>query len=203
MTDYNDSEFEGFEEAPPPGEPRGPSNRSFYVVVGILGAIFLISLLALVLVVMNRQPKLASERQDQAAVINAQNTVTAQAATKIAYVQLQQQLQPTATKEIAKVLNTTIASPTPVVIYNTDTPTPLVSATSEAVGIGGVPMSHTQTVAALLTLAAQGQTPNPTSAANATALPETGLMEDLGVPGMVGLAAVLIAIIFMVRRLRQ
>jgi hypothetical protein len=53
-------------------------------------------------------------------------------------------------------------------------------------------------VAFLLTLAAQTQTVTPTT----TALPDTGFADDFGVPGLLAMAFVLVAVIFLVRRMR-
>ena len=60
-------------------------------------------------------------------------------------------------------------------------------------------IDRTATVAALLTEAASGRdtaTPTP------SALPDTGFADEAGVPVMVGLALVLVVIIFLARRLR-
>ena len=58
---------------------------------------------------------------------------------------------------------------------------------------------RTATVAFLLTEAAAGRlTVTPT----ASGLPNTGFADDVGVPGMVGLALVLIVVIYLARRLR-
>jgi LPXTG-motif cell wall-anchored protein len=58
---------------------------------------------------------------------------------------------------------------------------------------------RTATVSALLTQAASTAT---TRTPTVTALPVTGFAEDVGVPGLVGLALVLIVVIFLARRLR-
>ncbi|HUV29136.1 MAG TPA: LPXTG cell wall anchor domain-containing protein, partial [Anaerolineales bacterium] len=60
-------------------------------------------------------------------------------------------------------------------------------------------IDRTATVSALLTEAASGRlTPTPT----ASSLPDTGFAEDVGIPAMVGLALLLVVIIFLARRLR-
>jgi LysM repeat protein len=60
-------------------------------------------------------------------------------------------------------------------------------------------IDRTATVAALLTEAAAGKlTATPTT----SALPTTGFVEDVGVPGLLGIALVMILLIFLARRLR-
>ncbi len=56
---------------------------------------------------------------------------------------------------------------------------------------------RTATVAALLTMQAAGTT-TPT----ATALPDTGFADDVGIPGLFGLAGALLLVIILARRLR-
>jgi LPXTG-motif cell wall-anchored protein len=69
----------------------------------------------------------------------------------------------------------------------------------EIASLASPTFSSTATVAALLTQAAAGKfTPTPTS----SALPTTGFAEDVGVPGLFGIALVMILLIFLARRLR-
>jgi LPXTG-motif cell wall-anchored protein len=87
---------------------------------------------------------------------------------------------------IPKVQSTPTSSPTPLLAVPTDTPVPTTD-------------PRTATVAALLTQAASAQlTPGPTT----TALPSTGFADQVGIPGLVGMAILLIAVIFLARRLR-
>ena len=60
-------------------------------------------------------------------------------------------------------------------------------------------IDRTGTVAALLTEAAAGKL---TPTATTSALPTTGFAEDVGVPGLFGIALVMILLIFLARRLR-
>ncbi|MCJ7625956.1 MAG: LPXTG cell wall anchor domain-containing protein, partial [Anaerolineaceae bacterium] len=101
---------------------------------------------------------------------------------------------------------------TPVVVFDTETPAPSstvdLTATAEK-EIGGPPSGdgadRTATVAALLTQAAGGGTAVATvqgGAATTTALPDTGLADQVGLPLLFGLAFLLIVIAFLVRRFR-
>jgi hypothetical protein len=76
-------------------------------------------------------------------------------------------------------------------------PTPLIATPSATPTTQPDPL--TATVAAALTQAAQAQqTVLPTS----TALPATGIADEMGFPGLIVIAMALIAVIFLVRRLR-
>jgi LPXTG-motif cell wall-anchored protein len=99
---------------------------------------------------------------------------------------------PNITLQVGKVIYipnppTPTASPTPLLAVPTDTPVP----TSDP---------RTATVAALLTQAAIAQ---QTSVPTSTALPSTGFAEDVGIPGLLGMAVLLVVVIFLARRLRS
>ncbi len=187
MNNFDDSMFEELEEesgsAP---SSRPPGNRNFLVAVGLLGVIFLLALVALIAYAVLFLPGQRAARQEQAALINAQNTATAMAATQQAATEFAL-MTPSVTP---------LPSPTAVVVFATETPEPEATDTPEVEAILAAEMNaRTQTVAALLTQAAAG-------GATATALPSAGFVDDLGVPGLVGLSLLLIAVIFLVRRLR-
>jgi LPXTG-motif cell wall-anchored protein len=97
------------------------------------------------------------------------------------------------------------ATPTPVVVFATETPTP----GGDGIGAGADLNARTATVSALLTLAAGGgTTPNATQASQTaaaktpTALPTTGFADDVGLPGLLGVALLLVTVIVLTRRLR-
>jgi len=207
LTNFDDDQFEelppegtdGGETPPEPPKPSG--NKTFLVVVGLIVAVFVIALVGLVLLA----PKiLASQKSaylQQAAEINAANTATSVYATQQAFAEALA-LTPTAT------LEPTLApepSATPVLAMPTEEPTAEPPAISEDEAL-----AFTATVAALLTEQAGGVgggvgTAEPTVAPAATALPNTGLMDDLGqfgLAGTLGLAALLVVIIVIARRLR-
>ena len=170
-------------------------NRTFMLAIGILGGIFLIALIVLAVFALFIMPQRNAAQQEQAAQINAQNTATAYAVTEMAIFQEQ------AMTKTAEALATVEPSPTAVVIFPTDTPTPEISAEEEIEGteisVGGDLYARTQTVAALLTQAAAG------GQTTTTALPTTGFADDVGLPGLLGLTILLIGIIFLARRLRM
>ncbi|MEJ5201926.1 MAG: LPXTG cell wall anchor domain-containing protein [Anaerolineales bacterium] len=211
MSDMNNDElFEGFdEEAIIGGEPeekRKPSNRNFLIAIGVIGAIFLIALIGLAVFAAVVLPQRSAQRQQEAAEINARNTATALAATQIAFAQ-QELLTPSPT---AIPTNTPLPSPTPVVINATATPILAETSTPAAQGAAGTPaaagpasdlLARTQTVAALLTQAAGGFG-TAVATFGPTQLPQTGFMDEVGLPSMIGIAVLLIVVIVVARRLR-
>ena len=192
MSDMNNNIYRDFEdESGEVSASSGGGNRKFIVLVGILGAIFLIALLVLAVFALYIVPQRNAAQVELAAQINAQNTATAYAATELALYQDQARTATAAAEEAAK------PSPTAVVVFPTNTPTPLEAVKADATqdAVGGDLFARTQTVAALLTEAAGGQT-------TTTALPTTGFADDVGLPGLFGLSLLLIAVIVIARRLR-
>ncbi len=183
--DLDDNEFDlDSEDSSPPEES---ANRTFYIVAGIIGGVMLLSLICLALYALVYQPQQRRDRETQVAAINAQNTQLAQAAVETGLA-----ARFTATPTITPIppTSTVTASPSPTLVIAQPTNV-LVSPT----------IDRTATVSALLTEAAAGRlTPTPTL--TPSALPDTGFVEDVGIPAMVGLALVLVVVIFLARRLR-
>ncbi|WP_299027436.1 hypothetical protein [uncultured Thermanaerothrix sp.] len=179
---------EPIEPEPEAGSP-GP-NRNFLIAAGIIGGIFVLAIIALIVFALVSANQNRARLQQEAAQINAQNTVIAMQATQTSQAfALQQTL-------LAQPTPTTAA--TPVIIVPTATPVPTNTLSPEN-------MARTATVAAFLTQVAKAATgtpqavgPTPTS----TALPTTGFADEVGLPGLLGLAAFLILVIMITRRLR-
>lgn len=178
MYEGDDLNYE--EEETPPEES---SNRTFLIAAGILGGIVLLSLCAVVgywLVI--RPQQLAAQQTDEQ---NAQATQNAQinealTATGVAF-DLSQTPQASATLPPTNTL---------VVAQPTATDTPLFTNT---------PDPATATVAAGLTRVAAS---TATVILTSTALPTSGFADEFGLPGLVVAAMVLVAVIFLARRLR-
>jgi len=179
--DLDDNEFDLDNEEP--SSPDDSGNRTFYIVAGVIGGLMLLSLICLALYALVYAPQRRSQQATQAAAINAQNTQVAQAAVETG---LAAKFTATPTRTQIPPTNTASPSPTLVIAAPTQgqvTPT----------------IDRTATVSALLTEAASGrETPTPTP----SSLPDTGFAEDVGIPAMVGLALLLVVIIFLARRLR-
>jgi hypothetical protein len=181
----------GVEEAGPP--PEESNNRTFLIVAGILGSIMLLSLLCLAVFAWQRVPQMRAANATALAEANLQSTAAEFA---IQQTSAAQAVTPTATPTRTRVPDT----PTPVrptntavVLQFTNTP------------IGGVD-PRTATVAALMTQAAAIQTTVPavtaTPLSTTSALPGTGFAEDVGAPGLLAMAVLLVGVIFLARRLR-
>ncbi len=163
---------------PPPEELN---NRSFLIVAGILGGIALLALICIAVYALVLLPAQRNRQTQQVATLNAQNTAVAMAIT-----QTSMALAATATPTVTPIPPTATSTPTAVIVVPTNTKVPTTD-------------PRTATVSALLTEAARvTQTVVPTS----TALPGTGFAEDVGLPAMLGLAALFLVVIFLSRRLR-
>ena len=161
------------------------NNRTFLIAAGILGGIILISIACLVGVYLFTQN--SSTQVNEQAVAASE---TEQVASNFINDAL------TATFE-ASILPTATLPPTSTPVVNIATVTR--TADPNLVTGAGTPAAATATVGAALTQAAIAQlTIVPTT----TALPQTGFVEDVGVPGLVVMALAFIIVILMARRLR-
>jgi hypothetical protein len=178
MFEDTDTEVGG---GPPPEETN---NRTFLIAAGVLGGLTLLSLICMAVYAIVIVPRNRSGRLTQAASIETQNAEIERSITQTA---LAASIRPTASPSPSPT-QTSTTTPTPVVVEE---------ATEEPSGPTGEDL--TATVSFLLTLAAETQTVTPT----ATGLPDTGLVDDIGVPGLLAMALVLVAVIFLVRRMRS
>ena len=164
-----------FDDANPPEES---GNRTFMLVAGILGGLVLLGLLCIAGYLFFRN---SSNQQTQ---LTAVVQLTQQQATVQAGVTQTSVAQ--ALTQTAAVTNTVPPTSTPVIAEATSTPTATANPATATVG------------AAFTQIANSTQTIIPTS----TALPNTGFADDVGAPGLILLAIVLVIVIFLVRRLR-
>lgn len=187
--DFEDVDETGGDTGDEPSEESG--NRRFWIIVGILAIITLIVLICITVFYFIRQNSGATggraQQQTQAAIAYAQQTEQAVAAAQ--------------TLEASSWTATPTVTPNPT---NTPTPTQVVVQATDTPDSANV--SLTQTVEALLTLAAQS-TPVNTSTALPTQLPDTGFADDFaggagGFAGLIGLAVLAVVLIFLARRLR-
>ena len=176
-----------FDENIPEGEElpeESSNNRTFLIAAGILGGIILIAVACLVgFIVLNRGATQATDAASVAA------TETAIASSNF----INDALTATAA---ASLLPTATQPPTATSVVN------LPTATTTSVADGNnasTQVAATATVGAALTQAAIAQlTIVPTT----TALPQTGFVDDVGVPGLTVMALAFIIVILMARRLR-
>ena len=199
FSDMNDVEQELGEEKPP--EKNG--NRTFLIIAGTLGGIMVLALLCIAGLALYRylpghqaaqQVNATVAVQQANATIAVQETSTVQSAIKTASV-------PTATATKQPTFtptNTRVPTNTPVIVLApTKSPTFNVAiATNNAL--------LTQTAQHLLITVTSNVSSTATPPkATATALPKTGIADELGTPGLIAAAFILLVIIFIVRRLRS
>lgn len=224
FTDMNDVEQELGEEKP----PEKNQNRTFLIVAGTLAGIVVLALLCIGGLALFRYLPNQRATQNAAATNDAQSTAKALAITQTAAVPtatMTSLLTYTQTNT-PKPTNTPRPTNTPIVILEaTTSPTfdpaaatrsallTQIAATHVAMTQAGpsqitatptrtalvVSKTATPTRTALVVSATKTATPHrPT----ATALPTTGIADELGTPGLIIAAFVLLAIIFLARRLR-
>ena len=218
MSDEIDSfELNGNGDETAPQPPPGGGNKTFLIAFGILGGLFVISLVGIAVFALIYLPQNQAQRNKQIAMINAANTATVAALTAAPKAIVPPAA--TATQEEQAVEETPLPT---VTLKPTLTPVMAVSAFTNTPTVVD---ARTATVAALLTQAAQakltatyqvsattqsaagGATSGTAAAATptrtTTALPRTGFAEDVGIPGLLGLAALFLVVIFLARRLRS
>ena len=170
------------------------NNRTFLIAAGILGGIILISIACLVGVYLYTRSASSNANAQAAAA-----TQTAQGASNFINEALTSTalavIQPTFTEPPSATPVVSVASLTPITDPNATGIAGVIGTSSGA----GTPAAATATVGAALTQAAIAQlTIVPTT----TALPKTGFVEDVGIPGLVVMALTFIIVILMARRLR-
>jgi hypothetical protein len=162
--------------------PEESSNRTFLIAAGILGGIVLLSLACLAGYVLLIRPQQMAAQNEQSAV-ETQNAETIDDALTATAVSFNLSQTPQATE-------TALPTDTPVVAQ------PSVTNTLE---FTLTPDPATATVGAGLT---QVSASTGTVIATSTALPTSGFADEDGLPGMVIAAMALVAVIFLIRRLR-
>lgn len=175
MTTFDDDNATFDDDANPPEESN---NRTFLLIAGILGGLVLLGLLCIVgYIFLNRGAANQNELTAQAQATQQQATIQ---------VGLTQTAAAQALTQTAGVTNTVAPTNTPVIAQATATLTPTQNPATATIG------------AAFTQIAGSTQTVIPTS----TALPNTGFIDDFGAPGLMLIAIALVAVIFLVRRLR-
>jgi hypothetical protein len=174
-------------EAPPPEER---SNRTFWIVGGIMGGLVILTLVCMAVYFLVIAPRLNTQKNAAQATIEAANAQVIQQMTSTAEAALWTPTAPPATLTSTQPL-VALSSSTPVIVLNTAT------ATST---------NNPGTLVAMQTQLAFQLTSTGQAAATLQAtqgMPQTGFFEDIGLPGLVVLAAALIVVIFLARRMRK
>ncbi len=226
FTDMNDVEQELGEEKPPDNN----GNRTFLIIAGTLAGIMVLALLCIGGLALFRYLPNQRTTQNATATGNAQSSAIALAATQTAAIpSATMTILPTYTAtNTPKPTNTPRPTNTPIVVLEaTTSPTfdPAIAtrnalltqiAATHAITTQAQPsqVSASPTKTSVAALSQVTATPTRTSLAktatntatplhpSSTALPTTGIGDELGTPGLMIAAFVLVAIIFLARRLR-
>jgi hypothetical protein len=190
FTDMNDVEQELGEEKP----PRKNGNRTFLIIAGTLGGIIVLALLCIAGLALFRYLPNQRATQNALATKAAQDTAIALSASQTASI-------PTATatrQPTFTATSTRAPTNTPIiVIAPTKSPTVDIAIATRNALLTQIALTATSPVQASPVQASP--TPlRPTT----TALPPTGIGDELGTPGLLIAGIVLIMIIFLMRRLR-
>jgi hypothetical protein len=187
-------------DEPPPEEES--SNRTFFIIAGALGFVALLALICIAVYALVLLPQSTQAALDQGATATAQEqavaAIVAGTATADMMTQIVENYTHTPTVTPIPPTNTPTLTNTPVIVMAT---------TAAPAAIGGSELDATltatarlATLEAIVTMNASTSTARP----NATeSMPNSGFADDLGLPMMLGLAVVLIAVIFLARRLRS
>jgi hypothetical protein len=173
--------------------PEEGSNRTFLIVAGILGGVMVLSIICLGLFILLKP---SGKDGKEASQIETQNAANAFSATKTSEAA---KWTPTATltRTATPVTPSPTASPVPAV-----TDTPLIHEPKATLTEGG---PNESTVEALNTQVAATKAGKATATSTAKpvgTLPSGGFADQVGAPGLLGLAIVLVVVIFLARRLR-
>lgn len=181
------------------GLPEESANRTFVIAAAGLGGLIVVSLICLGVYALILQPRQRQAALQEPTNILMTNTAVAFSLTQTAeaadFTPVPTEPPPTSTQSPT---DTNTPVPTQVVVLPTDTPTPTPFTTLATVA----PLTATaaaQMTQTALAIAGGGGSPTPAP----TALPATGLGEDIGLPGLAGLAALFLVAIFFSRRLRS
>ena len=192
MDDNNEEmEMDFAEEEAAEEQPEEESgNRTFIIIAAVMGLIMLLILGCIAVIAWQSLGPSRDAQQTQVAAV----TATDQAQKTIVAFGVEQ-TSAAATQKAIPTKTPVPPSPTPA---PTNTSVVARPAGPTATQLGAVD-PRTATVAALFTQAAEAQ---KTVIATSTALPDSGFADDVGLPGLVGLAVALVVVVFLARRLR-
>lgn len=213
----DDNQFSGFEEEPETTalvdadaeETEAPpaGNRNFVIGISILGGIILLGIIGVIIFSLINGANQTSQYNEQKAIIDAANTATVQAATQIAQTE---SFKATDREINRQTLNapTITPSPTPVISFPTETSRPTITKAQQTLNPTQMELTRqadekvSPTPSATLSAGAAKTATALAQATSTGGMPGTGFADEVGLPLMVGLAALLLVVIFVARRLR-
>lgn len=192
-TDDVSSDFE--EES---GAPEESSNRTFLIVAGVFGAIVVLSLICLALFVVFKVLPDRNTRFKEATLSAQRNLDVMKGVTQTAIALV-------STDIASEWTATPPPKPSPLPVSPTAKVTAKVTATAVIKPSATATSANAATLEFLYKIATETKAalgkPSPTITPTST-YSDTGFADDVGVPALLGLAAVLIVVIFLARRLR-
>lgn len=198
--EMDDEDEFGVEEEEGLAEEEG-SNRMFLIAAGVLGGIALLTIICIAVYALVLLPRSRSAQGQQQATLDAQNTQVAgiinQTSTAAAQAAIEAAYTPTPTNTLPPTATATqLPTSTSVVVL------PTASETGPAV-VGTIAPDMATATALRITLTANAILYNATLTATAQGgIPDTGFADDAGLPLLMGIAVLLIVVIFLARRLR-
>jgi hypothetical protein len=175
--------------------PEESSNRTFLIVAAILGVIALFSLICIAVFAIWYIPSRNTQQTAQAETVAAQNATVDAIINETSTAAAEAVMAPFTSTFTATPL---LESPT---LTLTSTPVVVEPVETEAATVAPEMLTATA-LHATLTANAELFSLTLTARATATAIPETGFADEVGLPVMLGLAVLLIVIFFLARRLR-
>ncbi len=178
-------------EAPPPEE--GKNNRTFWLVGGVLAGLVFLTLVCMAVYFFYIAPNTAQQRTSAQQTIEAGNAQAISQLTQTAAAALLAQTPQASPLPLET--GTLAATSTPVIAQNTAAATPTSNSATVMAIQTQLSYQMTSTGAAAL--------PTVTSSSGAGGMPATGFFDQIGLPTLIILAVVLVAIIFLARRMRK
>ena len=176
------------------GLPEDDENRTFVIAAAGLGGLIVLSLVCLGVYALILQPRQREAAEQEPTSIVLTNTAVALGLTLTAeaedFTPVPTEVPPTAAPTA-----TDTPVPTQVVVLPTNTPFTTLPTVAPLTATAAAQM--TQTAEAIA--GGGGGSPTPTP----TALPSTGFGDDVGLPGLAGLTALFLVVIFLSRKLRS
>jgi hypothetical protein len=176
-------------ETPEATPPEEKNNRTFFVVGGIMAGLVVLTLICMAVYFLVIAPRTTAQKNAAQATIEAENALAMQ--------------QLTATALAGQATATFTSSPMPSL---TNTPLPALPTASSTpiinVMLNSPAATATNNPATLAAMQTQ-LSYQMTATAIARGMPATGFFDDIGLPTLLILAAALVVVIFLARRMRK
>lgn len=197
--DFDPQAFEEDADAEQSAPPEEASNRNFLIIAGVLGGVVLLAIICVVVLVLRYSGQRAQQNL-QVATLTAQSlevaqivNQTASAATETAIVVA---WTPTPTKTPIPPSPTPQPSPTAVLAIATTQSAPTITPQPDMATATALHATLTRNAV----LFAGTATARAVSATQG--IPDTGFADNFGLPALLGMAVLLVVVIFLARRLR-